>query len=320
MGRKSRSECSRSDDTEGMAKRLPLQHVLIHGHDVRYRRAGTPGNQVILLIHGLAGSSKTWDQVIEDLAVDYDVIAPDLLGHGESAKPRGDYSLGAFASGLRDFLSVLDVASVSVVGHSFGGGVAMQLAYQHPHLIDRLILVGSGGLGREVSPLLRMLALPGAEYLMPLGLPKQVLGASNEVGKFLGRRNIRSARLGEFWRSYSSLAGAENRHAFVKTMRGVIEPGGQTVDATDRLYLAARVPMMIVWGDRDGVIPVAHAYSAHEAIDNSRLEILEGVGHFPHAEAPEKFVEVLLDFMATTERGADDQSLREVLLAHAASD
>ena len=297
-----------------MGKRRPLQHVTIHGHAVGYRRAGDKRDQAVLLIHGLAGSSKTWDAVIEDLAEDYDVIAPDLLGHGESAKPMGDYSLGAFASGLRDFLAMLDVRSVTVVGHSFGGGVAMQLAYQHPHLIDRLVLVGSGGLGREVSPLLRMLALPGAEYLMPIGIPKLVVDRASEVGRFLGRRNIRSERLGELWRSYSSLAGAENRRAFVKTMRGVIEPGGQTVNASDRLYLAARVPMMIVWGDRDGIIPVAHAYAAHEAIENSRLEILEGVGHFPHVEAPEMFVSSLRDFMATTEPGPDDKSLREVLL------
>jgi pimeloyl-ACP methyl ester carboxylesterase len=308
---------SRVGDTDGMEKRRPLQHVTIHGHSVGYRRAGSSNDQTILLIHGLAGSSKTWDGVIDQLAVDYDVIAPDLLGHGESAKPRGDYSLGAFASGLRDFLTVLDVKSATVVGHSFGGGVAMQFAYQHPHLIDRLVLVGSGGLGREVSPLLRMLALPGAEYLMPLGIPKPVVDRANDVGRFLGRRNIRSERLGEMWRAYASLAGAENRRAFVKTMRGVIEPGGQTIDATDRLYLAARVPMMIVWGDRDGIIPVAHAYSAHEAIENSRLEILEGIGHFPHVEAPEVFAEALLDFVATTDPGPDDRSLRQILLANA---
>lgn len=299
-----------------MARRRPLQHVTIHGHDVSYRRAGDPENETILLIHGLAGSSKTWDGAIEELAAEHDVIAPDLLGHGESAKPRGDYSLGAFASGLRDMLAMLDVASVTVVGHSFGGGVAMQLAYQHPHLIDRLVLVGSGGLGREVSPLLRMLALPGAEYLMPLGIPGFVVDRASDLGRFLGRRNIRSERLGEMWRAYSSLAGAENRQAFVKTMRGVIEPGGQTVSATDRLYLAARVPMMIVWGDKDGVIPVEHGIRAHEAIENSRLEILEGVGHFPHVEAPDLFNAAVLDFMATTTAGPDDQTLREVLLAH----
>jgi len=264
-----------------MGKRRPLQHVTIHGHSVGYRRAGSSNAQTILLIHGLAGSSKTWDAVIDELAVDYDVIAPDLLGHGESAKP-------------------------------------MQLAYQHPQLTDRLVLVGSGGLGREVSPLLRMLALPGAEYLMPIGIPKPVVERATDVGRFLGRRNIRSERLGELWRAYSSLAGAENRQAFVRTMRGVIEAGGQKVDASDRLYLAARVPMMIVWGDTDGVIPVSHAHRAHRAIENSRLEILEGVGHFPHVEAPDMFVASVLDFMGTTDAGSDDKSLREVLLAHAA--
>jgi pimeloyl-ACP methyl ester carboxylesterase len=302
-----------------MGPRRPLRHVTIHGHDVGFRRDGPTGAQSIVLIHGLAGSSKTWDAVIDGLSDEYDVIAPDLLGHGESAKPRGDYSLGAFASGLRDFLTVLDVRSATVVGHSFGGGVAMQLAYQFPYLIDRLVLVGSGGLGRQVSVLLRLLALPGAEYLMPIGIPKPIVDRANDVGRFLGRRNIRSARLGELWRAYASLAGAENRQAFVKTMRGVIEPGGQTVDASDRLYLAARVPTMIVWGDQDGVIPVEHAHAAHDLIDHSHLEILPGVGHFPHVEAPETFVASLKDFMSTTEPGPDDKSLREILLANARS-
>ena len=303
-------------DTEGMPKRPALQHVTIHGHAVGFRRAGSDNDETVLLIHGLAGSSKTWDAVIPGLSGRYDVIAPDLLGHGESAKPRGDYSLGAFASGLRDFLAMLQVDSVTIVGHSFGGGVAMQLAYQHPHLVDRLVLVGSGGLGREVSPLLRMLSLPGAEYLMPLAMPKPLVDGATAVGRRLGRWNIRSERLGELWRAYSSLAGAENRQAFVKTMRNVIDPGGQIVDASDRLYLAARVPVMIVWGDRDGVIPVSHAITAHETIENSRLEILDGVGHFPHVESPERFVEVLLDFLDTTDPGPDQASLRDVMLSH----
>jgi pimeloyl-ACP methyl ester carboxylesterase len=267
------------------------------------------------LIHGLAGSSRTWDDVIPTIADHHDVIAPDLLGHGESAKPVGDYSLGAFASGLRDFLAVLDVPSVTIVGHSFGGGVAMQLAYQHPHLVDRLVLVGSGGLGREVSWLLRLLTLPGAEYLMPIGFPKPLVDRATGVGRQLGRRNIRSPKLAEMWRAYSSLAGAQNRSAFVRTMRGVIEPSGQMVNATDRLYLAAHIPTLIVWGDHDGIIPVAHAYAAHELIPTSRLEILEGVGHFPHVEAPEQFCEVLLDFMdTTTPASTRHEALRDVLL------
>jgi pimeloyl-ACP methyl ester carboxylesterase len=296
-----------------VSKRLPLQHVSIHGHSVGYRRAGA--GEPILLIHGLAGSSRTWDDVIPQLVEHYDVIAPDLLGHGESAKPLGDYSLGAFASGVRDLLSVLDIPSVTVVGHSFGGGIAMQLAYQHPHLVDRLVLVGSGGLGREVSWLLRILTLPGAEYLMPLWFPKPLVDRATDVGRQLGRRNIRSPKLGEMWRAYSSLAGAPNRTAFVRTMRGIIDPGGQIVSALDRLYLAAHLPTLIIWGDQDGIIPVEHAYAAHEAIETSRLEILEGVGHFPHVESPEVFNDVLLDFMESTKPASTrHEALRDVLM------
>jgi pimeloyl-ACP methyl ester carboxylesterase len=273
---------------------------------------------VVLLIHGLAGSSKTWDLVVPRLSEHYDVIAPDLLGHGESAKPSGDYSLGSFASGLRDFLAVLDVPRVTIVGHSFGGGVAMQLAYQHPRLVDRLVLVGSGGLGREVSWLLRILSLPGAEYLMPLWFPKPIVERATEVGRFLGRRDIRHPRFSELWRAYSSLAGASNRTAFVRTMRGVIEPGGQSVTAGDRLYLAARVPTLIVWGDRDGVIPVQHGIDAHEKIDNSQLVILDGVGHFPHVEAADRFTAALVDFLASTDPGPSPEPLGEVIMAQTA--
>jgi pimeloyl-ACP methyl ester carboxylesterase len=287
--------------------------VSIHGHSVGFRRGGT--GEKILLIHGLAGSSKTWDDVIPLVTPHADVIAIDLLGHGESAKPTGDYSLGAFASGLRDFLSILGVDSVTIVGHSFGGGVAMQLAYQHPHLVDRLVLVGSGGLGREVSWLLRLLTLPGAEYVMPFAFPKPVVDRATDVGRQLGRRNIRHPRLAEMWRAYSSLAGATNRKAFVRTMRGVIEPTGQTVNASDRLYLASHVPTMIVWGDQDGMIPVTHAHAAHALIPTSRLEILDGVGHFPHVEQPETFADLLIDFLQTTDAASTrNEALRDVLL------
>ena len=212
-------------------------------------------------------------------------------------------------------LSVLDIPSVTVVGHSFGGGVAMQLAYQHPHLVDRLVLVGSGGLGREVSWLLRILTLPGAEYLMPIWFPKPIVDRATDVGRQLGKRNIRSPKLSEMWRAYSSLAGAPNRSAFVRTMRGVIEPGGQMVNARDRLYLAAHLPTLIVWGDQDGIIPVEHAYEAQELIETSRLEILEGVGHFPHVEAPEVFTEVLIEFMESTKPASTrHEALRDVLI------
>lgn len=291
---------------------LSLDRVVIHGHEVGYRRRGT--GEAVVLIHGLAGSSATWAEVQPRLALTHDVIAPDLMGHGESAKPMGDYSLGAFASGLRDFLAAIDVPSATIVGHSFGGGVAMQLAYQHPELCDRLVLVGSGGLGREVSWLLRLVTLPGAEHLMPLLFPRLVAQGGTELINLLGKLGLRAPRLGEMWRSYSSLAGTANRKAFVRTIRGVIEPGGQTVNALDRLYLAAHLPTLIVWGEHDDIIPVSHAYAAHEAIPGSTLCVLDGVGHFPHAEAPDRFMEVLEEFLGNTPRSASTRGdLRSLL-------
>jgi len=294
-----------------------LRHVTLHGHDVGYRMAGE--GPVVLLIHGMAGSSRTWRDVMPPLARDHTVIAPDLLGHGESAKPLGDYSLGAYASGLRDLVvGALGVERATIVGQSLGGGVAMQLAYQHPELCERLVLVGSGGLGREVSWILRMLTLPAAEYLMPIFFPRFLRDRGNRVSTFLRDRGIRAPHLAEMWRAYASLAEPESRQAFVRTLRAVIDPGGQTVSAADRLYLAAAVPTLIVWGDRDDIIPVEHARRAHELMPGSRLEIFEGAGHFLHVEQPARFVEVLSDFIARSEPARQDlAAYRELLLARA---
>jgi pimeloyl-ACP methyl ester carboxylesterase len=274
------------------------RYVSIHGHEVGYRMEGE--GPVILLIHGIAGSSSAWRDVMPALARRYTVIAPDLIGHGQSAKPIGDYSLGAYASGLRDLLRVLGLTKASIVGQSFGGGVAMQLAYQHPDCCERLVLVDSGGLGREVSWMLRFMTLPASEYLMPVLFPSFVRERGNDISRMLHRRGIRMAGVAEMWRSYASLTESVNRQSFIRTLRSVIDPGGQTVSALDRLYLAGEIPTMIVWGDRDSIIPVSHAYAAHQAIPGSRLEIIEGAGHFPHVEAPERFLEVLIDFLETT--------------------
>ena len=289
-----------------------LKHVSIHGHEVGYRMEGE--GSAILLIHGIAGSSTAWRDVLPALAQQYTVIAPDLIGHGQSAKPLGDYSLGAYASGMRDLLRVLGVPRATIVGQSFGGGVALQLAYQHPELCERLVLVDSGGLGREVSWLLRFMTLPGSEYLMPVLFPSIVRERGNEISRVLYKYVIATARLGEMWRSYASLTESTNRQSFIRTIRSVIDPGGQTVSAMDRLYLAEEIPTLIIWGDCDTIIPVSHAYAAHEAIPGSRLEIIEGSGHFPHVEAPDRFLRVLLDFLGTTERASiDTENLQHLL-------
>jgi pimeloyl-ACP methyl ester carboxylesterase len=295
--------------------RFERRHATIHGHDIGYRMGGD--GPVVLLIHGMAGRSATWLEVMARLVPDYTVIAPDLLGHGESAKPMGDYSLGAYASGMRDLLGVLGLERATVVGQSLGGGVAMQLAYQHPELAERLVLVGSGGLGREVSWILRLLTLPGAEFVMPVMFPSVARERGDAVSRFLRDRGLRAPHAAEMWRSYRSLTESENRHAFVRTLRAVIDPGGQTVSAVDRIYLAAGLPTLIVWGDEDPIIPIEHAYRAHELIEGSRLEVFEGCGHYPHVEDPDRFAEVLRDFMETTEpTEADPAGYRELLVAH----
>lgn len=292
-----------------------LQHVSIHGQGVSYHRGGD--GPAILLIHGMAGSSRTWKEIMPLLARSYTVIAPDLLGHGRSAKPLGDYSLGSLASGLRDFLAVVGVERTTVVGQSLGGGVAMQLAYQHAELCERLVLVNSGGLGREVSWLVRALTLPGAEFIMPILFPWFVRDRGNDLSQFLLRKGLRAPRIAEMWRAYVSLVEPENRRAFVRTLRAVVDPSGQAVSAKNRLYLAARMPTLIVWGDEDRIIPVAHAYAAHDAIPGSRLEVFEGVGHFPHVEDPLRFAAVLTDFIETTEPALlEPQDFREFVRTH----
>jgi pimeloyl-ACP methyl ester carboxylesterase len=282
-----------------MTERFELQHVVIHGHRVGFRRGGS--GPVILLVHGMAGSSATWRFVMPALAERYTVVAPDLPGHGRSAKPRGDYSLGAFASGLRDLMVALGLERATLVGQSLGGGVAMQFAYQFPERCERLVLVSSGGLGDEVNLLLRALTLPGVEYVLPLACQTWLYDAGVKVGDWLGRVGLRPApHIGEIWSSYGSLADAETRTSFLHTLRSVVDRSGQRVSAVDRLYLASEVPTLIVWGDRDEIIPVHQGHSTHQAMPRSQLEIFEGVGHFPQVERPDRFVEVLVEFMESS--------------------
>ena len=278
---------------------MDVREVSLHGHRIVYRTAGS--GPALLLLHGITSSAATWKDVIPQLAKHYTVIAPDLLGHGQSAKPVGDYSLGAYASGVRDLLGLLGVETATVVGHSLGGGVAMQFAYLFPERCNRLVLVASGGLGREVSALLRAAALPGAELVLPLICAQPIRNAGNAIGRFLHRVGMRPGTdVEEMWRGFSSLGGDEARRAFVHTLRTIVDVGGQRVSATDRLYLARHVPTLIVWGARDPVIPAKHGDAAHAAMPGSRFELFERAGHFPHRDEPERFTSVLLDFLATT--------------------
>jgi pimeloyl-ACP methyl ester carboxylesterase len=279
---------------------LDLRRLPVHGQEIAFRLAGE--GPTVVLLHGIAGDSSTWLDVMGRLAPRYRLLAPDLPGHGASAKPRGDYSLGAHACTVRDLLQALEIDRATLVGHSLGGGIALQFTYQFPALCERIVLVSSGGLGREVSPLLKFLSLPGAEAMLALAFPGFVLRRAAALGAWFDAQGIHAPGLAAKWGAYASLADEETRRAFLRELRAVVDHGGQLVNAYARLAVARR-PILIVWGDRDSIIPVAHARAAHEAIPGSRLEILTGAEHFPHAEFPERFAEVLGEFIQSTQSG-----------------
>jgi len=272
----------------------------LHGHRVIYRIAGS--GPPVVLIHGMVNSSRHWEEVALRLADRHTVIAPDLIGHGESAAVRGDYSLGAHAASIRDMLAVIGIDRATIVGHSLGGGVAMQFFYQFPQRTERLVLVSSGGLGHEVSPLLRSAALPGMSGMIGLLAHRRVLDSLWEVGKRLrARGNSKGVYVQAVVRALRPLEQPGARAAFLHTLRSVIDVHGQRVSAVDRLYLLASMPTLIVWGERDNTIPLEHGRAMHEAVPHSRFETLPRAAHFPHLEDPEGLARVLLDFIDSTD-------------------
>ncbi|AGZ53255.1 alpha/beta fold hydrolase [Mycobacterium kansasii] len=292
-----------------------LQFRTIHGYKRAFRIAGS--GPAILLVHGIGDNSTTWTGIHAKLAQRFTVIAPDLLGHGKSDKPRADYSVAAYANGMRDLLSVLDVERVTVIGHSLGGGVAMQFAYQFPQLVDRLILVGAGGVTKDVNVVFRLASLPlGAEALALLRLP-MVRPTVQVVGRVLGLA-IGSTALGRdlpnVLRILDDLPEPTASSAFTRTLRAVVDWRGQIVTMLDRCYLTQAIPVQIIWGSRDVVVPVHHARLAHAAMPGSHLEIFEGSGHFPFHDDPARFIDTVQRFIDSTEPAEYDQAaLRELL-------
>ncbi len=280
--------------------RVKVQARIIHGYRRVFRIAGE--GPPLLLIHGIGDNSRTWDEVMPTLARNHLVIAPDLLGHGCSDKPRADYSVAAYANGMRDLLSTLDIDRVTLVGHSLGGGVAMQFAYQFPERTERMVLISSGGAGRDVSPVLRAAALPGAHVAMAgLRLP----GARRAIRMAVAVLERLDPGLGvdavDLNRVIEALPDHTARSAFIRTLRSVVDWRGQVVTMLDRSYLVRGMPTLLMWGARDSVLPVEHAHKAHAAMPGSRLEIFDDAGHFPFRTDPARFVGLLEDFCASTE-------------------
>lgn len=271
----------------------------LHGHTLSYVDRGD--GPAVLFVHGLLGSHRNWAHLINVLDRGHRVILPDLFGHGASAKGVADFSLAGHAATLRDLLDQLGVERLTLVGHSLGGGISLEFCYLFPERVDRLVLVASGGLGREVHPVLRSATLPLAELVLPLIASPVVLGGAQVFGRAMALLGVKASHdIDQAWQGFTSLGDAESRRAFLATTRAVLDPGGQSVSAGDYLSDLVDLPTLVVWGTRDLVIPASHAQHAREAMPGARVELFEGAGHFPHLDEPDRFAKVLLDFMAST--------------------
>lgn len=294
-----------------------LQYVTVHGHRRAYVRRGS--GPAVLLLHGLACDHHTWDPVIDSLARTHTVIAPDLLGHGASDKPRADYSVGGYANGMRDLLTILGIDTVTVVGHSFGGGVAMQFAYQYPERTERLVLVGSGGLGPEVNPAIRAITTPGFQQAMGVLTLPGLRHVTTTAMRALSRTGVSRLRdLDEVADIYDSFSDPRTRAAIRHVVRAVVDWRGQIVTMADRAYLTEAMPMLVLWGEQDVVIPVDHADNARALAPTARVEVIPNAGHFPHRDHPERFVKIVRDFIRTTAPSTYDRERWRDLLEEGA--
>lgn len=275
--------------------------VELNGLELAWREAGPADGEPLLLIHGLAESSRTWDAMLPALVErGHRVIAVDLLGHGRTSTPRiADYSIPGLSVAVRDLLLLLELDSVTLVGHSLGGGIALQLAYLWPELVGRVVLVSSGGLGRTVGTLLRLASIP-----VPIGplmaLPINRLTAT-AVRRFHRRLGSDHPKTEDWVRVFEGLADPARRRAFLRLVRGAIDLRGQQVAAIDRLHLADSQPLLIVWGEDDAIVPVGHGRRAHALVADSRLEVLPDTGHFPHLDHPERVAQMITRFLEETE-------------------
>jgi pimeloyl-ACP methyl ester carboxylesterase len=280
--------------------REDLEFVTIHGHRRAFVRRGS--GPALLLLHGLGCDHSTWEPVLDQLAKRFTVVAPDLLGHGSSDKPRADYSVGGYANGMRDLISVLGIDRVTVVGHSLGGGVAMQFAYQYPELSERLVLVAPGGFGPEVTPAIRAVTTPGFHQVAGLLTLPGVRHATTRALRLLAGSGLRQTRdLGEVARIWDSFKDERTRAAIRHVVRAVVDWRGQVITVSDRAYLTAAMPLCVIWGEDDMVIPATHARTAAEVAPGARVEILPNCGHFPHRDHPERFAKVLQEFVRRSE-------------------
>jgi pimeloyl-ACP methyl ester carboxylesterase len=284
------------------------QSAFLHGREVAFRHlpgAGTP----VLLIHGIGSSMETWVDIPERLsAAGVHVVAVDLSGHGDSSKGPGDYSLGSLASTLRDLLDYLGFDRVHLVGHSLGGGVSMQFAYQFPERVDAIVLVSSGGLGEEVFTGLRAASLPGSEIAIRWAINPRTLKGASWLGAKLSRIGLEPHALSPGALETVSWLGEEDRRtAFLATLRSVVSPKGQTVCALDKIHLMTADKVLIIWGDKDPMIPMKHGQNAHDLLPGSRFVVFPGAAHEPHIHDPARFAALIAEHVTAVSAQGEGQ-------------
>jgi pimeloyl-ACP methyl ester carboxylesterase len=267
---------------------------------IAYTTAGS--GEPLLLVHGLGGTRHTWRHLIDMLAATHTVIAPDLPGHGDSDAPGGDYSLGAHATALRDLLVALGHTHATIVGHSLGGGIGLQFAYQFPERTDRLILISSGGLGPQLNPILRAATLPAAQIAvaglarLPRRLTGLLLPALSVLPGLIARQDARVVT-----DALHALADPRQRRTFIRTARTVIDWRGQTVRASGHLGPLEHLPVLLAWGANDRTIPPRHHYDFARRLPAPHLVEIADAGHFPHETAPQRLLPPLQAFLASTQ-------------------
>jgi pimeloyl-ACP methyl ester carboxylesterase len=282
---------------------LHKDEIVLNRRRIAYRTGGS--GPLIVLIHGITSNSATWDRVLPKLARRYTVLAPDLLGHGRSDKFRGDYSVGAHANTVRDLLDALGHRTATFIGHSLGGGVALQLAYQYPERVERLVLVAPGGFGREVTVLLRAASIPGSGPVLALAASRPVVEAGTLLAGALGRLGVQgSTDLEELGRAYALLSDRASRRAFIHTLRAVVDHEGQRVSALDRAEVIKDFPSLFVWGERDRILPAHQGERIHREVPHTQLSIFKQAGHFPHRDDPARFVRAVEAFVTRHQRVA----------------
>ncbi|MEU4240511.1 alpha/beta fold hydrolase [Actinoplanes sp. NPDC026619] len=276
--------------------------VRVGDGDIVYTIAGA--GEPLLLIHGLGATRRTWDHLIDELARTHTVIAPDLPGHGDSGAPAGDYSLGALAASLRDLLVALGHPSATIVGHSLGGGIGMQFAYQFPERTDRLVLISSGGLGRQLTPALRAATLPGARAFIaaaaraPEWLTRWLLSGVAAIAPAL----LAGADAAPVAEGLRRLGDRRERRTFLRTARTVINWRGQSVSATQHLKQLAGLPVLLAWGGDDRVIPPQHHLAVAGTLTDCQVLEIGGAGHYPQETAPGRLLPGLHRFLDSAPR------------------